>query len=138
MDICKKRNVKNINFLKGCETEDMPYYFSNTQALLVTLIDNEHISLVIPSKVQTYLAAGRPILAAVNGEASKILKNSSSALVGPAEDPVALAKNIKILASYPDNKLDEMALNGKNYYKNLFERKQVISHLIKLFEKGCT
>lgn len=136
MKICKTKNISNINFIAGCPISEMPYYFSNCQALLVTLIEDKHISMVIPSKVQTYLAAGRPILAAVNGEAGKILHESGSSLVAPAEDPVELAKNIKKLASYPDNKLEEMALNGKKYYQLNFERNKVINNLIKLFKKG--
>jgi len=136
MQVCKNQNIANINFLPGCPTSEMPYYFAHCQALLVTLIDDKHISLVIPSKVQTYLAAGRPIIAAACGEASKILNESKSSLVGPAEDPVQLAKNIKKLASYPDNKIEEMALNGKKYYQLYFERDKVINNLIKLFEKG--
>ncbi len=136
--VCNDKKIHNINFLAGCPTEEVPYYFSNCQALLVTLIEDEHISLVIPSKVQTYLAAGRPIIAAVNGQANKILKASEAGLVSPAEDPVALAKNIKKLISYPDNKLEEMAENGKRYYQNHFHQKIVINKLIKLFEDGLS
>jgi len=134
--VCQEKNINNISFLQGCSTEEVPYYFSNCQALLVTLIDDEHISLVIPSKIQTYLAAGRPILAAVNGEAYKVLLDSGASLASPAEEPAQLAKNIKELASYPDNKLEEMALNGKKYYQQYFDRNKVINNLITLFEKG--
>ncbi len=130
------KKINNINFLDPCPTSEVPYYVQNCQALLVTLIDDKNISNVIPSKIQTYLASGRPIIAALNGEPYKLLLNSGAALVGPAEDPVQLSKNIKILASYTDKQCKDMSEKGKQYYNEFFDRKKVITNLTQLFKEG--
>jgi glycosyltransferase involved in cell wall biosynthesis len=46
----------------------------------------------VPSKTQFYLAMGRPIVAAVNGEAGDILREAGSGIVVPPGDPAALAQ----------------------------------------------
>src|SRR5690606_485236 len=47
--------------------EAMPAILGAASVLLVTLAKSDIFGLTVPSKVQAYLAAGRPILAALDG-----------------------------------------------------------------------
>ena len=52
----------------------MQSYFRNADALLVSLKREPAFALTVPSKVQTYLAAGVPILGMLDGEGSRIIR----------------------------------------------------------------
>ena len=56
--------------------EQMPHFYAQADAMLISLNDEYIFSITIPAKVQSYLACGKPILAMVNGEASSIIKGS--------------------------------------------------------------
>ncbi len=132
----QEKGLTHIHFHKGCSPEEVPAYFSRSQALLVTLKSDSTLDRVIPSKIQTYLASGKPIIAAVSGQSQKTLTESQGALVGPSQNAETLAKNIKKLASYSDTKLDDMGNKGKLYYMKNFERNSVISSITQLFKRG--
>lgn len=76
--------------------------------LLVTLADQEISKATIPSKVQAYLAAGRPILACLNGEGADIVAAAGAGLAVPAEDGRALADAILHLYRMPNAEREAM------------------------------
>lgn len=47
--------------------EEMPQLYKIADAMLVTLEDNPYANMTIPGKVQSYMAAGKSIIGAVNG-----------------------------------------------------------------------
>ncbi len=73
-------------FLGSRPVESMPRYFALADALLVTLKDDPIFSLTVPTKVQSYLACGRPIVAALNGEGARVVREAGAGIVTPAED----------------------------------------------------
>ncbi len=69
----------------------MPGIFARAHALLVPLRSDETMELTIPSKAQIYLAAGRPIVASMDGEGARTVAASRAEVVCPASDASALA-----------------------------------------------
>jgi glycosyltransferase involved in cell wall biosynthesis len=90
--------------------------FARADALLVHLADHPLFSITVPSKIQAYLATGRPIAAGVAGEAARLLCESGAALVAPPGDPGALAQAIAALADTPAEVRRRMGLKGRSYY----------------------
>ncbi|MDT3443970.1 MULTISPECIES: glycosyltransferase family 4 protein [unclassified Pseudofrankia] len=74
----------------------------------------------IPSKMFEMLAAGRPVVGAVRGEAARIL-TAAGAVVVPPEDPAALADAIRALAADPARRT-AMARAGRAYVAAHFDR----------------
>ena len=62
--------------------------------LIVTLKNEEILKATLPAKVQSYMAAGKPIIAAISGEGNDVIKESSCGLVGEAEDYKKLYENV--------------------------------------------
>ena len=91
--------------------------FAEADALLLHLGDDPLFAITIPSKTQFYLAMGRPIVAAVNGEAADMLRNSGAAIVVPPRDPEALATAIRELADLPAEDRARLGRNGADYYR---------------------
>lgn len=70
----------------------MPAFFAHADALLLSLKDEPVFGLTIPGKLQSYLAAGIPVLAMLNGEGAAIIEAAGAGLVCPAGDGAGLAR----------------------------------------------
>jgi glycosyltransferase involved in cell wall biosynthesis len=116
---------------------EMPQFFSMASALLVTLKNNEFISYTLPGKVQSYMAAGKPIIGAINGEARRVIEESGCGLCCDAEDYKALANIVRQFISMPE-KHKEFALNSRKYYEENFTKdifiEGLLNHLNKLIK----
>ena len=107
----------------------MPKYFSCADALIVSLKKDPIFSLTIPSKIQSYLACGKPIITSLDGEGSKIILNARAGFVSQSEDPLALKEAIlKILNLSKDEKIT-MGNNARNYFEKEFEREYLLDKL---------
>ena len=97
--------------------EEMPALYSQADAMLVTLEAKEIYSMTIPGKLQSYLASGKPIIGAINGEARRVIEESNSGLCVPAEDYVSLADRILQMSKLSKKALGELGANGRRYYE---------------------
>jgi glycosyltransferase involved in cell wall biosynthesis len=107
----------------------MPRYFALSDALLVTLRKEPIFALTIPSKIQSYLACARPIIAALDGEGARIIDESGAGMSCPAEDPKALADAILKLYRMPEGDREEMGQRGRKYFNANFEREMLLDRL---------
>ena len=128
----KKNNLSNIELPGRFPLYLMPAIMGGASALLVSLIKNPIISQTIPSKLQAYLAAGKPIIASLDGEGSRILHDAKAGVSVPAEDASALAGAILYLKSLSKVDLDEMGRNARSYYDNNFEPRLLGQKLMQL------
>ena len=74
-------------------------------AMLVTLKADEILSLTLPGKVQSYMAVGKPIIGAINGETKSIIEDAKCGYCGKAEDAEELAENIRMRKRTSGNKI---------------------------------
>lgn len=109
--------------------ERMPSFFQSADALLVTLGDADAWAMTIPGKVQSYLAAGRPILAMLNGEGARALEESGAALVAPAGNGAALAAHVRTLMAAPETRREEMGRAGQAYSRAVFAKDGLVDRL---------
>ncbi len=108
--------------------EEMPRYYEQADAMLVTLTADPVISLTLPGKVQTYMAAGKPIIGAVNGETALVLKDAQGDYYGPAENAEILAQNIKKLME--SGNVREIGQRNREYYLKNFQKEKFIEQLV--------
>lgn len=124
----------NFHLLGAFPVRDMPHFFSCADALLVTLKRSKIFSHTIPSKVQSYLACGKPIIASLDGEGARVIEESRSGLVGSAGSAETLAKNIIKLYKMSPEERERMSKNGREYFEKNFEREKLLDQLIDVFE----
>ncbi len=108
--------------------------FARADALLVHLTDHPLFTITVPSKIQAYLATGRPIAAGVAGEAARLLAESGAAMVAPPGDADALARTIAALAGAPAAKRRRMGLNGRRYYQRNLAFRRGVERTLRLLE----
>ena len=111
-----------VHFLGRFPPETMPRFFALADALLVTLRHDPVFALTVPSKLQSYLACGRPIIGALDGEGARVLKESGAGLTCPADDPRALADKVLSLYRMPVSERESMGKRGRTYFDAEFER----------------
>ena len=129
-ELAKKLGLEDkVRFYGQRPVTDMPKLYSKATALLITLKDNSFISYTLPGKLQSYLAAGRPIIGAIGGEARKVIEESNCGLCCDPEDHIRLAELVKRFVSEPE-KHQAYTLNGRLYYEKYFNKDIFINHLI--------
>jgi len=127
---CSKRGLsKNTLLLGSYPVEKMPSFYAASDALLVSLKNEEIFNMTIPGKLQSYMASAKPIIGMLNGEGADILSKSGAGFVSAAGDSTGLAENILKMAklSFPDRL--NMGVSGRNFYKQEFDKKISIDRL---------
>jgi len=107
----------------------MSDWFAQAEVLLVTLKKDPLFALTIPSKIQSYMACGRPILAALEGEAARIVNEACAGIVVPAEDSSALAEAALKMSLMPEREREQLGQNGRRYFLQEFERARLLLRL---------
>ena len=116
-----RRRLGNVTLAGRFPPEAMPGILSQASALLVTLVRDSIMSQTIPSKVQAYLAAGKPIVAALDGEGAAVVTEAGAGIACPAEDAEGLACAIRKLRGLSGMQRDAMGAAGRAYYVRHFE-----------------
>lgn len=131
----ERLGLKNLVLAGRFPPEDMPILFEAASALLVTLRPDPAFSLTVPSKVQSYLAAGRPVVAALDGEGARIVRDSGAGVAVMPGDGVALARAIEQLQELPSSERTAMGARGLDYFRRHFELDMLAGRLLELFER---
>lgn len=113
----------------------MPAIFERSSALLVSLNDEEVFAQTIPSKIQAYLAAGRPIIACMNGEGVKVVCEACAGLTSPAEQVLPLIANIRHMKALGVAERAGMGRAGRAYFEAHFEMGSQVKRLIELLSR---
>ncbi|WP_214756189.1 glycosyltransferase family 4 protein [Exiguobacterium sp. s157] len=119
--------LNNIKFYGRRPVSEMPKLYALADAMLLTLKDNQNLSYTLPGKVQSYMAAGKPILCAINGEAKKVITDAECGLVCQAEDYKSLADLIADFCDKADR--EQLAINSYRYYTDNYSKDQFIKRL---------
>lgn len=126
-----------ITFLGRYPAEAMPSFFAAADALLVTLKGNDVFTKTIPSKVQTYMACGKPVLAALDGEGARVIKEAAAGIVAAADDGNGLAEAVMQLYHMSEEERSMMGGRGVSYFKTHFEREMLITRLEQWMQETC-
>ena len=126
-ELSNKYKLKNVKFYGRIPAEKMPEYYKKADAMLVTLRGGTAISETLPGKVQGYMAAGKPIIGAINGDALEVINESKCGFCGKADDAKELAKNVTKFINCKNKA--ELSKNSLNYYKKNFDKTIFIKHI---------
>lgn len=123
------RQLDQVVMLGRHPLEHMPAFFAGADALLVSLKGEPIFAMTIPGKVQSYLAAGKPLIGMLDGEGARVIREAGAGLVAPAGDAAGLARCIEDLAALPEARRAVMAEQGRRYAQDRFDRDALIDGL---------
>lgn len=129
------KGLRNVEVPGRFPPSAMPQLYNAASALLVCLRDDPIFAWTIPSKLQGYLAAGRPIIAALNGEGARVVKTAGAGVACAAGDPEALADAVLSLARLPDQTRYQMGVSARRYAATHFSLDTLTTDLLQRFEE---
>lgn len=126
-----KRNElsDSVYWLGQYPVETMPRFFACADAMLVVLKKNPVSSLTIPGKIQSYLACGKPIIAALDGEARQLIEEAEAGLTTHSGDPQSLAHIVMDMYKLSASSRMQMGINGRKYFDKFFQRDVLLKNL---------
>lgn len=131
----QRRGLNNIVLPGRLPPSAMRRLYEAASVLLVSLRDEPIFAYTIPSKVQGYLAAGRPIIASLNGEGARVVTEAKAGLTCAAGDAEALAEAVQVLAMMDQRSRAEMGENARRYALAHFSLDLLSSDLIGQLEE---
>ena len=124
------RGLTNLHLPGRFPIETMPGLMQKAGALLVTLADEPIFAATVPNKIQAYMAAGRPILACLNGEGATVVEEAKAGISVPAEDAKALTDAVLKLYNMSPSERGLMGANGRKYFKAHFDHAKLVQELM--------
>ena len=114
--------------------ERMPEYYRLADAFLLTLAGGCFVGQTLPGKLQSYMAAGKPVAAAVDGAAAELLAETGCGLRAPASDARGLADRMtQLMADAP--RARAMGEKGRAYFERHFRREVFLDRLEELIRE---
>jgi glycosyltransferase involved in cell wall biosynthesis len=129
------RKLSNVRFVDRLPPQAMPAVLVQASALLVSLVRSPTMNKTIPSKIQAYLAAGRPIIACLDGEGARVIEEAGAGVTCAAEDAAALAEAILRMGTMPNSELLRMGEAGRCYYQEHFDPRVLAHKLLGYFRE---
>ena len=126
--------LDNVIFHGRKPREEMPKWYAMADAMLVTLTKDPVIGLTLPAKVQSYMVAGKPVIAAANGEIPRVIADSGCGFCGPAEDAEGLAEAVRQFLACKDRQ--NLGIKAREFYQSHFTQEMFMNTLLSELESS--
>jgi putative colanic acid biosynthesis glycosyltransferase WcaI len=124
----KTLGLGNVAFYPPVPKESMPDLLAAADCCIVHLRSGPPFNVTIPCKVYEIMAAGRPMIVGVEGEAARLVESKRVGITIPPDDPDALARAIVALADDP-RLVREFSAAGRRAAMAAYDRPNVIAKL---------
>lgn len=131
-----EHNLQNKVFTLGCfPFEAMPSFFRAANAMLLTLSgEYTDLKMIVPSRLQSYMAAGRPVLAMIDGAGADLILKANCGYVVKSGDYISLARIIREKVFSDLESFEKLGYNGRKYFEKYFQKDNCINHLCEIIE----
>jgi glycosyltransferase involved in cell wall biosynthesis len=126
--------LKNVHFLSPVPKDEMNEVLAAADACIAILKPVEMYRTVYPNKVFDYMAAGRPVILAIDGVIREVVESAKGGVVVPPGDADALGDAIRILEGDPQNGRI-LGYNGRKYIENHFDRIILAAKFLSILER---
>ena len=118
--VCKNKLSNRVSFIDSISVDFMPYIFSKSHVLFLSLRNKEIFAKTVPAKLQSYMCSSKPVLAMLNGEGASIIKKAQCGYAVNSGDYNSFANAAIKLYNMSNDELNEIGQNGKDYYDRTF------------------
>ena len=133
--VCELDAKDYVTFYGSVPATDIPRFTALADALIVSLSDSPDLGLTVPAKVASYMAAGKPVLASMDG-AGNLAVRQAGGLSSPACDVEALAANLVALFGMTEEQRADMGQKAKDYYSSHYRRSDLLRRLERFILDG--
>lgn len=124
VDTCARRGLLNVEFRAAVPRAALDGVFAAATVGFHALPAHPYWRNALSSKVFEYMARGKPVLFAGEGDIAEMLRASGGGVSVPPEDAAAVADAIAWLFDHPDN-VSEMGRAARKYVEQCFSRDQI-------------
>ena len=125
--------LKNVHFVPPVPKQEMAQALAAADACLAILKPIDLYKTVYPNKVFDYMAAGRPVILAIDGVMREVVEGAGAGVFVPPGDPQALASAMLELASQPQ-RCKDMGMRGRQVVETRFSRLELANRLEEILE----
>lgn len=125
----QNRHLSNVRFLGRYPQQKMSALFALADVLLVHLKDDPLFEITIPHKILTYLGTGKPILAAVSGDAASVVIEAEAGIHCRPEDPQALKDAVHAFYAMSCEERNQMGQRGLHAARTAYSRNKLIAKI---------
>ncbi|MDG4798698.1 glycosyltransferase family 4 protein [Micromonospora sp. WMMD1082] len=111
--------LRTVHFVDPVAPEQMAAVMAAADIQLVCLADEPLFQITMPSKVQTILACGQPVLSCAPGDAARAVRDAGAGFTSPPGDPQQLAETVRLAHATPRSRLRAMGRAGLDHYRLL-------------------
>ncbi len=126
--------LKNLSFISSVPKSEMAVALAAADACIAILKPIEMYKTTYPNKVFDYMAAGRPVVLAIDGVIREVVEAAGCGIFSEPGDAIALAEAIKTLAADPARS-QKMGLAGRRYIKEHLDRAELAEQLTGILEE---
>ncbi|CAJ0889129.1 hypothetical protein R1479_03401 [Ralstonia mannitolilytica] len=130
-----KLALDNVVFIPPVPMSEVGTLLNEADALLVHLRRDPLFQITIPSKTQAYMAVGKPLLMAVDGDAADLVRQSGGGIVATSEDAQSIANAAQSLAMLAPEELTAMGRRAQEYYREQLALRVGVSRFGAIFSK---
>ncbi|MBQ9117770.1 MAG: glycosyltransferase family 4 protein [Clostridia bacterium] len=132
--LSQKLGTTNVFFYGKRPAEEMPSFYAKADGMLITFAKDEVLSMTVPLKTQSYMAAGKPILCAADGAVAEEIEKAACGYVSPAQDVTGLKENILRFAENKEKVA--MGIRAREYFENNFTKERFLDGLERALQEA--
>lgn len=131
----KEHKIKNVVFHGRKPSEEMPKYYAMADAMIVTMLPDPLVSLTLPAKIQSYMAAGKPIIASADGEIKNVIEVAKCGFCAKGGDENDFVDKIKEFLDSDER--ENLGMKARDYYISNFAVDIVMDKLEEILKNNC-
>ena len=127
--------VGNFHLVGRFPIQFMSHFYNGASCLLLTLNNSETFKLTVPGKLQSYMASGKPVLAALEGEGAEVVREAQCGVVCQANTSAELVNSVMKIYNMSELDRNRLGANGLAYSERNFSRKELFNRVEEILVK---
>ncbi|MCE5253297.1 MAG: glycosyltransferase family 4 protein [Actinomycetia bacterium] len=129
--------LSNVLFIDRQPPDAMKSLYSAADALFVQLKNTPLSAVTIPHKIQGYMAAGKPILAAIAGDSARLVKQAQAGVVCEPENAASIAEKARLLEIMSPERLRSIGAQGRAFYTTHLSMAAGLRHFSRIYQEAA-
>jgi colanic acid biosynthesis glycosyl transferase WcaI len=128
-EVADRRGLANVRFLSRRTQAEVAPLLAASDCLLVHAAPGPLNHLILPTKALAYLAAGRPVIAAMEGATAELVEEAGAGTTTAPGDAKGLADAIVLMAGLPEAARAEMGSRGRRFALEHFDKRRIMDRI---------
>lgn len=129
-----KLGLNNVFFIPRVPIQEVGSLLNQADMLLVHLTSDPLFSITIPSRTQAYMAVGKPIVMAVEGDASDIIRQANCGVICQPDCATSISNELEKLSELSDEDLNLLGMHAAKFYGDHMSVKAGVANILEVLE----